>query len=70
MSIGGMGDGRSAIQISLAQKDSISSGANTKEILAVEASVKPFISLVWIGTLLVFTGFIISIQRRKKADTV
>ena len=70
MSIGGMGDGRSAIQISLAQKDSIPSGVNAKEILAVEASVKPFISLVWVGTLLVFTGFIISIQRRKKADTV
>lgn len=70
MSIGGMGDGRSAIRISLANTDGNHSGANAKEVLAVEASVKPFISLVWIGTLLVFTGFIISIQRRKKADTV
>lgn len=70
MSIGGMGDGRSAIQISLAEKNSHSSGTTAKEVLAVEASVKPFISLVWIGTLLVFTGFIISIQRRKNADTV
>lgn len=70
MSIGGMGDGRSAIQISLAKKEGAHQSGQKKEVLVVEASIKPFIVLVWAGTLLVFIGFIISIQRRRKADTI
>lgn len=37
-----------------------------KEILSIEASVKPFISLVWIGVLVVTAGFLISAVRRTK----
>ncbi len=37
-----------------------------KEILAVEASVKPFINLVWLGVLLTAAGFFISALRRAK----
>jgi cytochrome c-type biogenesis protein CcmF len=70
MNIGGMGDGRSSIQISLAKKEGAQQSGSKKEVLVVEASIKPFIVLVWAGTLLVFIGFIISIQRRRKADTV
>ncbi len=69
MNIGGMGEGRSAIQISVKDNADTSLNAN-KETLIVEASVKPFISLVWIGTLLVLSGFFISIQRRKRADSL
>lgn len=69
MSIGGMGDGRSAIQIALAPKGNEAAHRGAQETLSVEASVKPFISLVWVGTVMVFAGFIISIQRRKRADT-
>jgi cytochrome c-type biogenesis protein CcmF len=36
------------------------------EVLVVEASVKPFISLLWSGTVILFVGFIVSIIRRAK----
>ncbi|MFZ4619718.1 MAG: heme lyase CcmF/NrfE family subunit [Bacteroidota bacterium] len=36
------------------------------ETLVVEASVKPFINLVWIGTLALIGGFLITIVRRVK----
>ena len=70
MSIGGMDDGRSAIQISLAKKEGSQLTANKKEVLVIEASIKPFITLVWIGTVLVMIGFFISILRRKLADSL
>ncbi len=69
MSIGGMGDGRSMIQISV-QNNNATTAPVSKETLVVEASLKPFISLVWVGTLLVLTGFVISILRRKRADAL
>ena len=37
-----------------------------QEILAVEASVKPFINLVWLGVILMTTGFFIAVVRRSK----
>jgi cytochrome c-type biogenesis protein CcmF len=36
------------------------------EVLVVEASVKPFISLLWTGTVILFVGFIVAIIRRAK----
>ncbi len=36
------------------------------ETLAVEASVKPFIGLVWAGTVLMMGGFLLSILKRAK----
>ena len=40
-----------------------------KELLAVEVSVKPLISILWLGTILLVIGFIITIyqHRRKKS---
>lgn len=38
----------------------------TKEILSIEASIKPFINLVWSGVILMVIGFIISAVRRTK----
>ncbi|GBD90107.1 cytochrome c-type biogenesis protein CcmF [bacterium BMS3Abin04] len=38
----------------------------TMASLSVEASVKPFISFVWIGVLIMVLGFIISVIRRTK----
>ncbi|MFA6469193.1 MAG: cytochrome c biogenesis protein CcsA [Bacteroidota bacterium] len=69
MSIGGMGEGRSAIQIGVKHVSGIPL-IGKKEVLVVDASVKPFISLVWFGTLLVMTGFVLAIVRRKRADVV
>jgi cytochrome c-type biogenesis protein CcmF len=37
-----------------------------KETLSIEASIKPFISLIWIGVLVLVTGFMISAFRRGK----
>ncbi len=37
-----------------------------QEILAVNASTKPFINLVWAGTIILSLGFLISIFRRSK----
>jgi cytochrome c-type biogenesis protein CcmF len=41
-----------------------------QEILTVDASVKPFINLVWLGVILVSIGFIISTVRRTKESQV
>ncbi|MCF8262124.1 MAG: cytochrome c biogenesis protein CcsA [Melioribacteraceae bacterium] len=37
-----------------------------EEVLSVEASVKPFINLVWLGVLLMTAGFVVSVVRRTK----
>ncbi|MGK9475447.1 cytochrome c-type biogenesis CcmF C-terminal domain-containing protein [Melioribacter sp. OK-6-Me] len=37
-----------------------------KEVLTVEVSIKPFISLVWLGVVVMVIGFIISASRRSK----
>ncbi|MBU1096177.1 MAG: cytochrome c biogenesis protein CcsA [Bacteroidetes bacterium] len=37
-----------------------------KEVLSIEASVKPFINLVWAGVLIMVLGFIISVVKRTK----
>lgn len=47
-----------------------SNDANSKvqdepvEVLVIEASVKPFINLVWFGVIVILTGFIVSMIRR------
>jgi cytochrome c-type biogenesis protein CcmF len=69
MSIGGMGDGTSAIQIALKNAGGIPLSGKSEALIA-EVSVKPFISLVWVGTLMMLTGFVIAILRRKRADVV
>jgi cytochrome c-type biogenesis protein CcmF len=69
MNIGGMGGGKSAIQIQLKKESQEMAPMQHKEILIVEASVKPFINLVWIGTVLVLFGFFLAILRRKLADS-
>jgi len=38
----------------------------TEEVLVVNASIKPFVSLVWIGVLIVVIGFFIAFSRRLK----
>ena len=35
-----------------------------REVLSVTASIKPFISLVWIGVLVVTLGFFVAVARR------
>ncbi len=38
--------------------------AQTQEILYISASIKPFISFVWIGVVVMVVGFFISVMRR------
>jgi cytochrome c-type biogenesis protein CcmF len=38
----------------------------TQDVLIVEASIKPFINLVWLGTLIGMAGLVITIVRRSK----
>ncbi len=42
------------------------SAAKGEETLIVEASIKPFINLVWVGTLTVVLGFIVTVYRRRQ----
>lgn len=41
-----------------------------KETLSIEASIKPFISLVWLGVLVLVAGFTIAAFRRTKESVV
>ncbi|MCX8057148.1 MAG: cytochrome c biogenesis protein CcsA [Ignavibacteria bacterium] len=41
-----------------------------KEILAVTASIKPFVGLVWLGTVVIVVGFFIAMIRRLKESKV
>jgi cytochrome c-type biogenesis protein CcmF len=36
----------------------------SKEVLSIEASIKPFINLVWLGVFVMVVGFIFSTLRR------
>lgn len=44
--------------------------APPKETLSIQASIKPFISLVWIGVLIMVLGFFVSVGRRLKESLV
>jgi cytochrome c-type biogenesis protein CcmF len=59
----GMGSGGSSAALELQALDS---SHQQPETLVVEASVKPYINLVWIGTILMMVGFIFSIVNRSK----
>jgi cytochrome c-type biogenesis protein CcmF len=59
----GMGSGGSSAALEL---QALETSHQQPETLVVEASVKPFINLVWIGTLLMMVGFGFSIVNRSK----
>lgn len=61
------GSGMVELEISDLSENTESNNAGIqKEVLTVEASIKPFISLVWIGVILMVIGFIFSAYRRSK----
>ena len=41
-------------------------GKHRADVLVVEASIKPFINLVWNGIIILIVGFIITIVRRAR----
>lgn len=40
------------------------------EVLSISASIKPYINLVWVGVLVMFVGFFVSVARRLKESLV
>ncbi len=58
------------VEVDLSQLDGSKSSQQTQsppqEVLSIEASIKPFINLVWAGVLVMVAGFIISVGRRTK----
>jgi cytochrome c-type biogenesis protein CcmF len=44
--------------------------AEKKEVLSVAASIKPFVSFVWIGVLIMVIGFVISMIRRLRESLI
>lgn len=64
-------DASGKVNLSLSTINSANQQLNQpREILTVEASVKPFISFVWLGVLVMVAGFIIAAARRSKESLV
>jgi cytochrome c-type biogenesis protein CcmF len=42
----------------------------SNEVLSVAASIKPFVSLVWVGVMIMVVGFFISMTRRLKDSRI
>jgi len=62
--------GKVVLNIAELSKKDDTAKKQAQEVLSIEASVKPFISLVWIGVLLTVLGLIISAVRRSKESLV
>ncbi len=61
MNVGGMGSSNSAITIDVRREGE---NARKMEALVVEVSTKPFIGLVWLGSVVMFLGFTLAAMRR------
>jgi cytochrome c-type biogenesis protein CcmF len=61
MNIGGMGPDPSSVTIDVRHAGE---GRQSVDALIVEASIKPFIGLVWAGTLVMFVGFFVAMMKR------
>lgn len=64
--------GTIVVSLSSLDENETESHNNTqpKEILSIEASIKPFINLVWAGVLVMVFGFVISVVRRTKESQI
>ena len=59
----GMGSEASAVTVGVTREDG---HMHAPEALVVEASIKPYINLLWGGTLVMMFGFVLSILKRAK----
>ena len=55
---------QSKVEIAISNPTDVSHNKPKAETLVVEASIKPFINLVWMGTITLVVGFIVTIIRR------
>jgi cytochrome c-type biogenesis protein CcmF len=58
------------VNLLLSKLNGDQTAAAPREVLQVEASVKPFINLVWLGVLTLVSGFFISVVRRAKESNL
>jgi cytochrome c-type biogenesis protein CcmF len=58
-----MGERPSSVTLQVQRQEGTSAAS---EVLMVEASVKPFINLVWGGTILMTVGFVVALRKRSK----
>ncbi len=57
---------RTTVDLAVDQLSAPSEPGGGKDVLVVEASVKPFINLVWSGVLVLLLGLIVTIVRRAR----
>jgi cytochrome c-type biogenesis protein CcmF len=62
----GMGGGPSSITVEILGNDGHDHGDARGETLVVQASVKPLVSLLWGGSIVMFIGFLLSFMRRTR----
>lgn len=65
-------DASGKVDLALSALDGVTTGQtkSKEEILSVSASIKPYISLVWIGVVVMVLGFFVSVARRLKESLV
>jgi cytochrome c-type biogenesis protein CcmF len=56
----------SSVDLTVRDQASESTGPHKQETLVIEASFKPYINLVWLGTFTILVGFIMTIVRRAR----
>ncbi|MDZ4711991.1 MAG: cytochrome c-type biogenesis CcmF C-terminal domain-containing protein [bacterium] len=66
MSVKGEDAGGAIATIAVVNKNSTSSAPKADETLVLTASVKPFINVLWAGTVVLVLGFFFSILKRRK----
>jgi cytochrome c-type biogenesis protein CcmF len=62
--ISGINVESNSISISITKEANNSNDTVSKEILAAEVSIKPLISILWIGTIILIAGFFVSLFNR------
>lgn len=65
-------DASGKVDLTLSSLDGLTTDQSKpkEEILSVSASIKPYISLVWIGVVVMVLGFFVSVARRLKESLV
>jgi len=66
INIKGINVDQGTISLVVAKKDAQKDPYAGRELLAVEVTIKPMINLLWLGTVLMIIGFIMSIIQRRK----
>ncbi|MEK6571270.1 MAG: hypothetical protein AABZ61_07870, partial [Bacteroidota bacterium] len=61
---------KSSVEVAVEMGGTKAPKDNKPETLVVEASVKPYINVLWIGTFTILVGFIMTIIRRSREARV